>query len=108
MTIICPKCELELRPRKNGVPVEAMATFGPYQLWMADLFACPECGLEVVTRFAPLPLVEHYEREYAAQREKYPPVCRFWINAQERRLYEAQRDAEAAATRESLVEGNNR
>jgi hypothetical protein len=89
MRLVCPKCQIELRPKKNGVAVEAMTVDGPYQLWVADLLSCPGCDLEVIARFAPRPLVEHFQSDYAKTVENWSPIVRFWANQRERQRYEA-------------------
>lgn len=47
-TPICWKCQIEMRPLKNGVTLVEMADFGPSALWQADLYRCPLCGIKVV------------------------------------------------------------
>jgi hypothetical protein len=90
--IVCPKCQIELRPKKNGVAAEAMTVDGPYQLFVADLMACSGCGLEVVAGFGSRPIVEHFQAEYAQAVKNWSPVVRFWANQQERERYEAWTD----------------
>jgi DNA-directed RNA polymerase subunit RPC12/RpoP len=67
---VCAKCEnkyvprttgLEMKPEKNGVYVIEMADFGPYKVWMADLWICPKCGHKVIGGFAVHPIREHYQ-----------------------------------------------
>ncbi len=45
---VCVKCRVDMRPEMNGVGLLDMAAFGPYKVWDADLWKCPECGVEVV------------------------------------------------------------
>ena len=61
MRFACPHCQVSLTPKKNSVTVELMADFGSYQLWDADLLACPACGLEIISNFGNRPLMEHYQ-----------------------------------------------
>ena len=61
---VCVKCNCELRPEKNGVGVLEMADFGPYQVFDADLWKCPKCGLEVVGGFGCGPIAAHYEETF--------------------------------------------
>lgn len=87
MTLICPKCELKLKVAKAGVTVEAMATFGSYQLLLGDRLVCPGCGMEVGIVNAE-PFAEHYEdgyRESLDAATKRNNVMRFWATAMEKR-----------------------
>ena len=60
---------------KNSVTVEELLPDGgPYKLWDADLYACEECGVEVITGFAQLPFAEHYQPTYQAQRARLEPI----------------------------------
>jgi hypothetical protein len=86
MKLICPKCELELRPKRIGVAVEAMAVFGPYELWNADLLVCPTCNAQIAM-LAGQPLVEHFRPEYAERVANAKPVARFWANQRERERF---------------------
>lgn len=95
MRIACPKCQLELRVKKNGVGVESMADFGSYQYFHVDLWICPECGLEILAGFGAKPIVEHcqksrYEQFIATDRAHNVPVFRYWANQQEKSRFEAQ------------------
>lgn len=64
-----------MRVKQNSVTVEEVMEDGsPYKLWDADLWECPECGVEVVSGFARAPLAEHYQPTYAAERERLAPV----------------------------------
>lgn len=65
---VCKKCEIELRPETNGVKVVEMFQDPPqpYQIWDADLWKCPKCGLEVVLGFANMPFAVHYEDDLVA------------------------------------------
>lgn len=58
---VCKKCNCELRPETNGVGVLDMAKFGPCDLWDADLWKCPKCGIEVVGGFGNSPISGHWE-----------------------------------------------
>jgi len=48
---VCIKCNTELRPEEVGVELLDMAEWGPYQLWNADLWKCPSCGIEIIVNF---------------------------------------------------------
>lgn len=73
---VCAKCNIkyepknnisatEMRPKKNGVHVIEMADFGPYKVWLADLWECPKCRHRVIAMFGLEPLAEHYEDNFA-------------------------------------------
>ena len=36
----------------------------PYKVWCGDLYACPDCGAEVVSGVGFHPLAEHYQTEF--------------------------------------------
>ena len=62
LRFVCPACQVGLEVRRNGVGVETMSDFGPYQYWHGDLLACPSCGLEIISNFGEIPKVCHYEQ----------------------------------------------
>ena len=77
---VCAKCDIryepknnrsatEMRPKKNGVYVIEMADFGPYKVWLADLWECPRCAYQVIGGFGLEPLAEHYEDSFAKHLE---------------------------------------
>ncbi len=68
---VCAKCCCELRPETNGVGVLDMADYGPYELYDADLWKCPKCGLEVVGGFASGPISAHYESDFQRMVDVY-------------------------------------
>lgn len=59
MKLLCVACEVEMKPSVNGVDVIEYASFGPYKVWFADEYACPNCGVKIVTGFANSPYVHH-------------------------------------------------
>lgn len=68
-------CGRFMTVKKNAVTVEEQLEDGdPYKLWDADLYECPQCGWQVITGFAQLPLAEHYQDTYEAQRRRLAPV----------------------------------
>lgn len=76
-------CGRFMRVKENSVTVEELHSDGtPYRLWDADLYECIECGHEVITGFGRAPLVEAWQRDYAATRDRlvldtvYPGRCR--------------------------------
>jgi predicted RNA-binding Zn-ribbon protein involved in translation (DUF1610 family) len=66
---VCISCNVELYPRKNDVVIEDMASFGSYQLWNADIFKCPLCGIEIATGFGYAPFAECYQEDYEKRRK---------------------------------------
>ncbi len=50
---VCVKCECDLKPEQNGVYcVETAGTERrPYKVWHADLWKCPNCGIEIVSGY---------------------------------------------------------
>lgn len=83
MKPICVPCERYMRPKKNGVwfvegmPSENCAAPGkaeadkwrPYKLWSGDLWACPDCGAEIIVGVGWEPLREHYMPDFAEKVE---------------------------------------
>ena len=68
---VCPKCHCELRPETNGVGILDMADWGPYELYDADLWKCPSCGVEVVGGFGLNPIAQHYESAFQTLTDGY-------------------------------------
>jgi len=62
---ICIKCETEFQQIKTGIAVVDMFSLPPkpYQIWLADLFECPVCKVQIVGGFADSPLVRHSEAD---------------------------------------------
>jgi len=58
---VCAACQVDMRPKMNGVGVLDMASFGPCNLWDADLWECPKCELQIVAGFGSNPVSGHYE-----------------------------------------------
>jgi len=68
-------CGRFMRVKQNSVTVEELLEDGsPYKLWDADLLECVECGVEVIAGFAKRPFAEHWESDYAAQRDRHAPI----------------------------------
>lgn len=73
-SILCG-CGRFMRVKKNSVTVEELLEDGaPYKLWDADLWECPECGVEVVAGFGKTPFAEHWQPTYAEQRARLEPI----------------------------------
>lgn len=58
---VCAECQVEMRCKTNEVYVVEMADFGPYKVWSADLWNCPECGHLTITGFGVECIAEHYQ-----------------------------------------------
>ena len=61
---VCPRCERELHPEENGVGVLDMANGRAYEVYDADLWKCPGCGMEVVGGFGNKAISAHYEENF--------------------------------------------
>ncbi len=66
---VCVKCQVELKPSQIGVVVVDMVGGKPYQIWNADVYKCPKCGVEIVQAFATAPMMNH-EQGFADYFEK--------------------------------------
>lgn len=62
----CVNCQTYLYAKQNGVLVlETMDDcVSPYKIWRADLFACPDCGYELISGFAQEPISEHFMPDF--------------------------------------------
>lgn len=81
MKPICVPCQRFYRPKRTGYYfVEGMPKVNgalpgkaepelwqPYKLWAGDLYACPDCGSEVVVGMGERSLSEHFMPEFQAQ-----------------------------------------
>ena len=86
---VCAKCRIELRPKTNDIVAIEMADFGPYKIWAADLWGCPECGAEVILGFANHRMAEHYEPKFATvlqEAERNPLTVKFWQDQEQKEL----------------------
>jgi len=68
---VCVKCQVEMKPEKNGVGVLDITAFGPYKIWVADKWKCPKCGYEVIVGFGIKAIAEHYEKSFHSIVEGY-------------------------------------
>jgi hypothetical protein len=56
-----------MRPETNDTTVIEYATFGPYKAWLADVWKCPGCAVEIVTGFGAEPIrADHYHPDFPA------------------------------------------
>ena len=69
--IVCVTCQVELRCDKTGLPAVEMAEFGPYKIWEADRWTCPNCGMKVIAGFADYASAEHYMPGFKELQEQH-------------------------------------
>lgn len=62
MRPICVPCMVQYKPLKNGVIVQV----GDFYLYAADLYQCPECGVQQLTGFSREPVAQSYQGELFA------------------------------------------
>lgn len=76
---VCVGCGREMKTKKTGRTVQAMASFGPYYKVQADEVGCNLCGYRILTGFAHDPIQhfepsfedEHYDLEFVFDGERY-------------------------------------
>jgi len=93
---ICIKCQVELRPKKNGILMLEMATFGPMALWSSDLWYCPCCSMEAVIGFGEKPIIRSSDQDFDEQLTKYrkgSTIIPFWANDKEKQIFEKTFDS---------------
>ena len=74
---VCTKCNRELHPEKNGVGVLDLNEDGkPYEVYDADLWKCPGCGMEVVGGFGEGCISAHYEADFQKMIDGYEVVIK--------------------------------
>ena len=71
---VCSQCQIELRPHKNGVEVIDYNDNGPYELWFADEWACPKCGVKIVLGFGDGPAFSHFDPGFLAHIDRVRQV----------------------------------
>lgn len=87
MKPICVPCRRFFRPKKNAVSfIEGMpetndvaALMGnraadqwkPYKLWNGDLWACPDCGAEIIVGVGIWPLAEYFQEDFDKKCESW-------------------------------------
>jgi len=81
---VCVKCQRFFRCKKNsfnfteGAPIVNGAPPGtaapeqwrPYKIWASDLWACPGCGVEILSGFGKEPLAVQHEPDFAGLRNR--------------------------------------
>ena len=68
---VCKRCNCEMRPETNGVGVLDIVQGRPYELWSADLWRCPGCGVEIVGGYGNVPIAAHYESDFTVVLQSY-------------------------------------
>ena len=82
----CPACSTFMRAKTNGVTV--CITFEndrPYEIYMADLWACPACGHEMLAGFGDNPLSTHLDDHFLRRAR----AAHYTINGKLRALHDA-------------------
>jgi len=89
---VCAKCQVELRPKKNGVGALEMAANGAaVAIYDVDLWSCPICALDVLLGFGSKPISEHFKGgNFWSIVEGYDLVIKFWSNEAEKTEAEAE------------------
>ena len=68
---VCVKCQCEMKPEKNGVQViEIAVDRKPYEIWDADKWKCPICGIEIMLGFSGRAWTNRAEAGFEANLEK--------------------------------------
>ncbi len=90
MNKVCLQCQIELRPHENGVIAVSMASFGPYELYEADVWHCPQCDWKGILGFASEPFARHhdvdFEKTYNAIKASNV-IIQFWLSRREKEKY---------------------
>ena len=83
--MVCVKCEVALRPKKNGVYVQEMYMENKktYKIWCADLWKCPICRAEIVSGFGSEPKMFAFQGDADAEIERLKQLGRIVIKDQE-------------------------
>ena len=74
---VCTKCNRELHPETNGVGVLDMFRPSdsdkaePYELYDADKWKCPQCGMEVIGGFGEGCVSAHYKNDFQNMIDSY-------------------------------------
>lgn len=89
--LACLKCKKFYRCIKNGYyfeegmpggsaikeQIDPGTGWGPYKLFVGDLYECPDCKAQVITGWSNQPLAEHFQGdEYRKWRERVQPKVR--------------------------------
>lgn len=83
--IVCVQCQAEMQVKKLGVTV--IRTFGipavAMSIWRADLFGCPLCNRESLSRFGHEPVMESHEQGFKAELMKITPYKKYVVHSPE-------------------------
>lgn len=79
--MVCVGCGSFFKIKKNDVSVEELmplkdGNWSSYKLWMADLYGCERCGVEVIAGFGHGPAAEHFQSGYAEIVQQLRPLVR--------------------------------
>jgi len=68
LRIICTECGRDMQVITAGILIKELFQKNKevYRVWAADYLGCPECGKEVISRFADKPIAEHFDKEKMA------------------------------------------
>lgn len=81
----CVACEVPFCVVSTGIGVESMASFGPYELYSADLLECPGCGVRVAVCGSNA-IAQHFQTDYKKiKRNLFTQVVRSWANLREKK-----------------------
>lgn len=66
MKMVCKQCQTSLKPFENSVTVIVTAGDPPYptQIWEADIWECPECGVKIVIDFGLGPIAMRGDKDF--------------------------------------------
>jgi len=74
---VCVKCNQQMGPVKNDFPIlETYDDGRPYQIWLGDLYRCPECRGEIVMGFGLRPVAEDWRPDFESKLKSYNPTVR--------------------------------
>jgi hypothetical protein len=62
--VVCGCCMVKMRPKKNGVVLQALNEGKPYYKVMADEWECPSCGNSVYIGFGQEPIAVKHAVDY--------------------------------------------
>ena len=77
--LVCTDCKTELRIKTSGVVVIEHVHMGPYKIWSADEWHCPNCGATIVAGFGNLPIGEHFQPDFQERLDRialHPEIIR--------------------------------
>ena len=80
------------------------ANFGPYKIWYADLWKCPNCKNEIIVGFGCAPVAEHFQKDFQYWLKKVEYIIVIRIE-DEPRLYCDRADAYLAEDMFTEVRG---